>query len=193
MNRKTSFAKFIRSVTVPPVLVISLLLILYVYKKSIFHNGYDLWLSILFLALVPIAAYPLQPLVKKYRDNKREGQRNLAFVLSLCGYIAAVLYGLITHVTKELFFLFVTYFYSVIILLIFNKLLKFRSSGHACGTIGPLVVGIYFFGWTAFIPCCILFVLTCWASLRLKRHTMQELIGGCLSCLSAFALAYVSI
>ena len=193
MTKKEEFAKFIRTVTIPPIMVSLLLLVLYICKSGIFSNIYELLLSVLFLAVIPIAAYPLQPLIPKYKDKGREGQRNLAFILSFSGYIAAVLYGIFARTTKELLLIFVTYFLSVIILLFFNKVIKFRSSGHACSISGPLVFFIYFMGWVTLIPCCILFALICWASLVLKRHTVKELIGGCVSCIIAFALAYIIV
>ena len=193
MSKKDYFAKFIRAISIPPAWVSLLLLILYLFRPDVFNNIYELLFSLLFLVVLPIAAYPLQPMIPKYRDNKREGQRNLAFILSFFGYIFAILYGTIARTTIELFFIFITYFLSVIMLLLFNKLIKFRVSAHACGLFGPMILLIFFIGWQVIIPCSFLFGLMCWASLALKRHTVRELIGGSLSCAIALAVAYLAI
>ena len=192
-NKKEKIAKVIRTATVPPVMVSLLLIILYRCKQGFFGGIYEVLLSALFLAVIPIAAYPLQPLIPKYKDKGREGQRNLAFTLSFAGYTAAILYGVLAGTSKELLLIFATYFLSILILLIFNKIIKFRSSGHACSISGPLIVLVYFMGWKIMIPCVILFGVICWASLVLKRHTAKELIGGCISCSIAFAIAFISI
>ena len=183
----SKIAKIIRAVTVPPVMVLTLLLVLFAAKDDIFRNAVlDLSMSILFLALIPVAAYPLQPLIPGYKNKGREGQRNLAFVLTPVGYVGAVLYGFFAHVSNALLMIFITYLLSVLFLLICNKILKFRSSGHICGITGPLVLFIYFIGWVGIVPCLVLFGLICWASLMLKRHTVYEIIGGCACCIAAF-------
>jgi len=180
-------AKIIRTITIPPVMVLSLLLILFAVSSNVFQNSFlDLFLSIIFLALIPVAAYPLQPLIPKYKDKGREGQRDLAFVFTAVGYVGAVLYGLLAAVTKELLLIYFAYLLSVLALLVSNKVIKFRSSGHMCSITGPLVSLIYFVGWAAIVPCCVLFGLICWASLILKRHTPYEVIGGCACCVAAF-------
>jgi len=168
-------------------MVLLLLLILFALNENVFQNSIlVLLLSILFLALIPVAAYPLQPLIPKYKDKGREGQRNLAFGFTAVGYAGAVLYGVFAHVSNDLLMIFLTYFLSVFALLVSNKIIKFRSSGHMCSITGPLILFIYFIGWIAIIPCLVLFGLICWASLLLKRHTLYEVIGGCACCIAAF-------
>jgi len=187
-------AKIIRIITIPPVMVMVLLLILRSVRGNVFQNNIlDLLMSILFLALIPVAAYPLQPLIPKYKDKGREGQRNLAFIFTPIGYIGAILYGIFTHVSKDLLLIYFTYLLSVFALLLSNKVMKFRSSGHMCSITGPLIALVYFIGWILVIPCCILFGLICWSSLTLKRHTLYEVIGGCACCIAAFGCSLVII
>ncbi|MEA4903052.1 hypothetical protein [Desulfitobacterium sp.] len=186
MTKKEEFAKIIRAITVPPLLVLSLLIILFYSKDAIFKDIYELAASITFLVLIPVAAYPLALVIPKYKDKKREGQRNLAFILSLVGYIAAVIYGVAVHVSQGLLFIYLTYFISVVVLIVFNKIIKLRASGHACSITGPLILTIYFIGWKCFIWCLALFALITWASLILKRHTPKELIFGSTIAVIAF-------
>ena len=183
-----AIAKIIRAVTVPPIMVSGLLISLFATNRDIFQEKsiLNLVLAILFLALIPIAAYPLQPLIPKYKDKGREGQRDLAFLLTPVGYVGAVLYGIIVPISPDLMLIFLSYLLSVLALLFFNKVIKFRSSGHMCSVTGPLILISHFIGGTI-IPSCILFALVCWSSLLLKRHTLYEVIGGCACCLVSFA------
>ena len=189
MTDKEKFAKIIRSITVPPLLVLLLLLILFFSKDTVFTNITELILSIFFLVLLPVAAYPLASIIPKYKDNVREGQRHLAFILSLAGYTLAVIYGFFAHINKGLLLIYLTYFISVIILTVFNKIIKIRASGHACSIMGPLILTVYFIGWKCVLPCIILFALIIWSSLILKRHTMKELIFGSSSAVISFVLS----
>lgn len=193
MTKKEQFAKIIRAITVPPLLVLSLLIILFYSKDAIFKDIYELAASITFLVLIPVAAYPLASVIPKYKGKKREGQRDLAFILSLIGYIAAVIYGVAVHVSQGLLFIYLTYLISVVLLTVFNKIIKLRASGHACSITGPLILTIYFIGWKCFIWCLALFALIAWASLTLKRHTPKELIFGSTTAVIAFTASLLFI
>ena len=195
MTKRDIFAKIIRAITVPPILVLFLLLMLFFAKDTIFKDVPQLLISILFLMLVPVAAYPLAAVIPKYKQIGREGQRNLAFILSLVGYIAAVVYGLVADVSQGLMFIYLSYFFSVAMLILFNKVILLRASGHACSITGPLIAMVYFIGWTCVLPCAALFALIIWASLTLKRHTTKELItgGGCAVIAFIISLALVSL
>jgi len=186
MSKRESFAKLIRITSAPWVWATMLLLIIYVFQQGVFNDIYELLLSILFIVVIPFVLYPLQPIIPKYKDKGREGQRNLAFISSFVGYLLAVVYGILAHTTKELLFIFVVYFLSWLVLWFSNKIIKFRSSGHMCGITGPMICLTYFIGWQFVIPCGVIFGLICWASLLMKHHTVKEVIGGCCSCCIAF-------
>lgn len=190
---KEKFAKFIRIITVPPVLVSILIFILAVNRSEIFHGPHEILLSLICLAIVPVLAYPLQPVIPGLRDRGREGQRKLAFILSFAGYTAAMVLGLCFNSSPELKLIFGTYFLSVIILIIFNKFLKLRASGHACSITGPLVFLIYFIGARAILPCIVIFALIIWSSLVLKRHTPKDLTFGAAVSILSFLINYLMI
>lgn len=183
---KTKIAKIIRIITVPPIMILGLIIILSTLKRDIFQNKAQIIISILFLCIVPIMAYPLQPIVPKFKNNGREGQRTLAFILSIVGYIFAVILGYFMKVTSSLQFIYNTYLISVILLTILNKVLHIRASGHACSAAGPLFFLVYFIGGRSILPCIITGIGIVWSSLKLKRHTLKELTLGALSCLLAF-------
>lgn len=189
MIRRTQTAKIIRAVTVPPVMVLVLLLILFFHDAGVFSSPQELLLSILLLSLLPLMGYPLSYLLPKYKSRGREGQRNLALILSLGCYSGALLYGLLTKVSRNLFLIFSLYFLSVSVLILFNKVIGIRASGHACSLTGPMLLFIYFFGSISILPCVLLFGAILWASLTLKRHTLKELGFGALSAAIAFVLS----
>ena len=185
---KNKIAKTIRVVTIPPLLVTSLLIILYFGRPDFFRGLYDLFAGIAFLALIPTLAYPLQPIIPGFKDKGRKGQRTLAFITSGIGYIGGILYALISKVSPELLLIFASYFVSVIVLTVFNMILKRKASGHSCGVVGPLIFTVYFLGWGWLIPCIALAGAVAWSSVALKRHTPNDLFLGGLSAMLAFVL-----
>ena len=192
-STKARIARLIRAVTVPPVLVCSLLLILFFCRRSLFSGVASLVWSLVFLALVPLSAYPLSAVLPGWRKKGREGQRNLAFVMNLAGYAAALLYGLFTRSSAGRMLIYWTYFLSVAVLLILNKIVRLRASGHACSIAGPLILLCWFLGWVGVLPCLAVFGAVLWSSLALKRHTLRELLIGALSAFAAFSLSLLMI
>lgn len=190
MTSAEKTAKMIRVMTVPPVLVIALILILSYTNESIFHGYADRFVAAFFLGIIPLLAYPLQQILPFWKEDSREGQRRLAFLLSIVGYVAAVIEGLLSGAGKELQFIYNTYFISVVLLAILNKMMKLRASGHACSVTGPLVFLIYFVGWIVIIPCLLVYGGSIWASIKLKRHTKKDLFMGTAVCLLSFLCAY---
>ena len=190
MRKKEEIAKFIRGITVPPCLVVVLIIILVNMKSELFQNLTEVIVAVACLGIIPVLAYPLQTFLRKYRDGGREAQRNLAFLCNLIGFSLAVLLGYVLHVNIELQLMFHMYFLSVLLLTICNKGLHLRASGHACGVTGPLLLLIYFGGVYWIIPCVLLGIAIAWASLELRRHTKKELVMGSLVCLMAFFFAW---
>lgn len=184
------FAKFIRILTIPPIMVFILFVVLFIFKRNIFNTATDLIISILCFVIIPAVAYPLQKLIKKSTDNAREVQRNLAFILSFLGYLFAIIYGLIANISRELALIYYGYFISVLALIFANKILKLRASGHACSIMGTLIYFIYFMGWKFIFPCLALLFFVYWSSIKIKRHTFHELISGCIVALVSFFLVF---
>ena len=186
-------AKGFRIATIPPVLVTLLLSLLYASRLGIINTPHELLFGIIFLALVPASAYPLSGVIPSVRACGREGQRRLAFVTSIVGYILGVIYAYTADLSAEYKTLFVTYLVSVVILTFFNKILKIRASGHACGTFGPMLPAIYFLGWQWLFPCSAICAGVIWSSLYLTRHTKNELFYGALCSVSSFVICSIII
>ena len=176
-----TLAKIIRVVTVPPVMVGSVLLLLFGMRPDVITTPTECLLAMLFLAIIPVLAYPISAWIPTLRAKGREGQRNLAFVMSAIGYTGGVIYGLIAQVNVSLMVIFCTYFLSVIVLTILNKAVKVKASGHACSIAGPIGLVCYFLP-PVFVPIClVLYGCIFWASVHMGRHTVREFVFGSLT------------
>ena len=72
------------------------------------------------------------------------------------------------------------YLISGILILVFNKVFHIRISAHGCGSAGPIFLLLYF---GLYAPAAIMAVLTVIAyvsSVKMKRHTVPQLVGGSL-------------
>lgn len=184
-------AKFVRVLTVPPLMAAALILTMRLSPAGVIDSTSVALLSLLFLALVPILAYPIAAAIKPLRDKGREGQRNTAFVMSVLGYTGAGVYGALSGLSAQVLFIYGTYFFSVALLLVCNKLLKLRASGHACSVIGPMLLIIYFVGGWSVPICLAAYGASFWASLALKRHTLREYLLGTLCCILAGLMSWI--
>ena len=162
--------------TVPPLLVMCMVLFLK-WKTEVFSTLLESLLVLLYLAVIPALAYILQPLIPALRHKGRSGQRTLAMILSVVGYLAGVITGYAMKVGSEVQLIYNTYLLSVIVLVLFNCF-HIRASGHACSVAGPLIF-LCVYGHYFIIPVCILIaVAVVWSSLVLKRHTVKDMIFG---------------
>lgn len=189
----TKTARIVRVATVPPLLASALLVILYFFHDGVFADVGQFLVSLSLLVFLPLATYPLSWTISKIRDKGREGQRKLAFALSLTGYASSLAYGISTQVSRSLLLIYLGYFISVIILILFNKVIKLRASGHACAVSGPLVLLVYFIGPEGIVPCAAIFLAVVWSSLYLKRHTAKDLALGAVSSLLAMSISIAII
>ena len=178
MKKAEAAAKAVRVITVPPLVVIAFVGILSVLTDGTVFCPADTAVTILLLGIVPALAYPLQRFVPAFRDQGRHGQRRFAFVMSLLGYTLAVFCGLLSHASRPLLLIDLTYLISVILLKLCNLLLTIRPSGHLCSITGPMSLLVHFLGWNVILPCFVLLLLVGWSSVYLHRHTIAETISG---------------
>jgi len=166
----------IRIITIPPVIAFIMLTYLFFTTHTVFTSNTQYLVTILFLCIFPVAAYPLQRFFKPY-FQKREGQRHLAMIFSIIGYVLGMIYTLIVFSSRALHFIYLGYLISGAVILISNKLLYFKISGHAVGTAGPIAIllGLGYSAWIYGIP-----ILLCafFSSLRAKRHSVVQFVSG---------------
>lgn len=168
-------AKVIRVFTIPPIMAALLPILLRVMRG--FFPGAALGLTILFLSVLPTLSYLVWAAVPGLRAQGRGMQRKLAVAFSVVGYVAGTAYCLGAGLGRVETIIYLTYLFSGALIAVFSACLHVKSSGHACGMAGPiLVLGLEASPWF-FLGFALLGVVF-WSSLRLRRHTAQELILG---------------
>lgn len=170
-------AKAFRVLMVAPVMALVMLLILYIRVPSVFGSPLFFAAAVLFLTVLPLLGYPLQPLFPHFREKGREGQRTLAMIFAVAGYIAGCGLAFFTHAPGGLKVIFLSYLFSGALVVLFNKLLHLRASGHACGVAGPFAILACFGQWASVLGVPILAVVW-WSSLKTHRHTAGQLAAG---------------
>ena len=193
MSTKKSLAKIVRIISIPPIVSSSLLAILFVKTKNIFTDICDFVVSVFCVGILPLLSYFFHSIIPILRKTGRDGQRKLAFVFSGIGYIVFNLYSnLKSSCTLFLKQISTTYLISFFILVLFNKFLRFKMSGHAASISAPIIFLVYHLGALSCIPCSILFLLVFWASIKTKRHNVfQFLFGGICSFVSFLLSCYL--
>lgn len=136
-------AKIVRIITIPPFMILVLLIVLYFSEKESFAGRYDMIIAVIGLVLIPLAAYPVHRIIPVLFNGGRKKQRKLAFIFSLVGYVICFAYVL-SHGTVRIKQIFFTYFITVVMLTIFNRLLGIRVSGHAASSIAPCFFCFFF-------------------------------------------------
>ncbi len=180
-------AKLLRILSVPPVMAAVFLLLLYRFRPDVVASPLQLWAALGCLCGVPLLAYPLSWLL----HMGRERQRTLAMLLSAASYLAVWAFSLLTPCGRDYRFICGTYVFSAALLLVCNKLLHLRSSGHACSVTGPIVLLCFFLGARLAPLCALLYAAVFWASLRSGRHTAGEYLWGSACCLCAGLESYL--
>jgi hypothetical protein len=178
MKLQMKLAKIIRILTIAPIGAFLLNTVLFFNHAEGYGSMTYYLLAVLYLTLLPVMAYPLQPLIPGFKDKGREGQRNLAIVMANLGYLCGILTITFLAASRMQWIIYLTYFLSGIGIAVFNKLIKIPASGHACGIVGPIALSVYFIGLYGIIIGSITFLLMCWSSIKLKRHTLPQLLLG---------------
>jgi len=186
--KKITLEKVVRVVTLAPLLALLSLTILLVARPEAYNSAFDYALAVFFLTVLPLLAYPIQPLVPRFRDKGRDGQRQLAIVVAVIGYVAGIIFAVALKMTAQMILMFLTYLLSGVLVVLFNNVLKVKASGHACGVAGPIAYLTYFLGAEALWGVIIL-AFVYWASLKMERHTWSELFVGTTLPVAALAIA----
>ena len=189
--RYLTLAHIVRIISIPPVMVGILLVLLFTLRDDVLTTPVEFAVSLAGLTVLPILAYPVSMVIPAIRKKGREGQRSLAMYFSAIGYVGVFVYGFAAHVGTGLMHIYAGYLFSVVIILVGNKVFKVRISGHACSVSGPLVFSGYFLGFGGIIVGAVCWVAILWASLVMKRHTLREFLFGTLTCLFSFTVGWL--
>lgn len=194
INQKTwqnKLAKVVRVITIPPILVSCLIAVIYFFKDGVFASPLEGFLMAFFLGIFPVLAYPFQYIIPPLRKKGRRAQRKLAFVFTIIGYTAGILWAHFFDISMPAFLIMFSYFFAALILAGINLFTKIHASGHACSAAGVLIYTVYFFGAWALIFDAVLALLIVWASIKMKRHNFLELAAGAVPSFLAFVVGYL--
>lgn len=181
--------KVIGIITIPPLFVLLVVSWIWVYGgvEGFSRIWYLITLALLFI--VPILAYPLSYVLPKIRAQGREGQRNLAFILSLTGYITGVIVGQVGHAPLLILYLFWGYLLTGSTLAFINRILHYKASGHACGLAGPITfLTVVSSGRLWYLFMLMPFVF--WARIKQDRHTIGNMLAGTLAGILPTAMVF---
>ncbi len=168
----------VRVLSTAPILAAIMIAALYLTHKEIFSSHWS-FVSMLFtLGILPLFAYPMQRFIPKFKNDGRRGQRLLAMIFAVIGYILCFVMLLMLKGTRYEFFICLTYLISGIIILIINKVVKIHVSGHGCGVAGPVPVLIILGAYVTAAIYALSAIFVCISSVRSKRHTLSEFFGG---------------
>lgn len=183
-----------RILTVAPIIAIITFSILHFVSPEITSSTLNYILAIVFIAILPLMAYPIQPIVPYFKDRGRDGQRWLAICMSIFGYIGGIIFAFALNMPDKMQALFLTYFISGVLIFVFNKVFKIKASGHACGVAGPIAFLVYIYGPIALLGLPLL-ALVFWSSLGMGRHKTGELVVGSVIPIAAMlvSILFVSI
>ena len=181
-------SRIIRFFTIPAVLTGAMAALLWLGGGL---SGSE-WLAAEFcLMLIPLLAYPIGAMGPLRGTERRARQRSLAMIFGVIGYVLGLLWALWTDASRLAKILFASYVISTLILLVLNKLLHFRASGHACSTTAPLIFLSWQLGPAWIFPGILVVAAVYAASLRLKRHTFPQLTVGSAISLLAGSLCFL--
>lgn len=173
-------AYIIRIITVSPILVLSLLSVIFFKEHSFMKNNVSYIIAITTLVLLPLLAYPIQRRFNIIKvGDKRKSERALAIIFSICGYLIGFILAFILKAPGTEKVLYLSYLMSVILISIFSFGFQLNASGHMAGISGPLTIIVYLFGFKYLLLISIP-ITVIWASLKLNRHTLIELTVGSL-------------
>ncbi len=183
------FAWVVRYLTIPPLMALALLTYIQLTRPEFLGGSLIYWLFVVFLVVFPVSSYALHLLIPCLRRRGRECQRDLAIYMSVAGYVGCVVTAFWAKAPFPAMTIALTYFFSGLLIFVFNKLFRVRASGHACGVSGPVGAALVLLGSRIFFILVIL-VLVYWASLYTKRHTWPQLLWGTAIPWLALSIAY---
>lgn len=186
-------AKIIRVLTISPIMALGICLIIFFGVEDSFSSVPIFLLTVFCLAIFPVLAYPFER--KFHFMNKinpaltpRAADRKMAIVFSVISYTVILLVCLLNKESTIVKQLVLTYFISGVLISISSFAFKMEASGHMCGIVGPMVfLSVKISYWFLLILIPLGFVV--WSSLKLKRHTLVQLILGSLMPIIGFIIS----
>lgn len=185
----TIIYKTIRIITIAPIIAGIAFLLIWRYNYGVFGSYKSLISCLFFVVLLPILSYPLQKVIPTYKKEGRKGQRDLAIIISMISAAIGLWWATVNEFSNGSKLIISSYLLASIFIYLFSKYTAINASGHACGITGPIIYLLFFIGQWAWLGLLVLIVVY-WSSIKMKRHTLDELLYGSFCALIAFILAY---
>lgn len=183
----------IRILTVAPLMALFLILSLRLGESGVFQTAGEIGGGIAFLVLLPLAAYPLQPLFPRFKDKGRKGQRELAMLFAVLGYVCGMVFCLFCSGVGGELIVYACYLLSGLIVLFCNRVLRLKVSGHACGITVPLLFVIRYAVLPGIVIGAVLFAAVCFSGVATGRHSPLQLLGGSLVGCAVSLLLFIPV
>ena len=172
------FYKLVRIVTLAPILAGFSITMIMLFCPGVFPTPWHFAYMFAFLTVLPLLAYPLQKYTPGFKNKGRNGQRTLAMIFAVAGYLLCLIVNIFSSPSSAMWLITLEYLISGILILVFNKVLHIKLSAHGCGSAGPIAVLVYF---GLYVPAAVMLVFTVLsyvASIKAKHHTAPQLVGG---------------
>lgn len=187
-KRLNKLAKAVRIATLPQIIAFITLIILWYSRPYYFAGSWEFFVGAGSLTALPVVSYAIQPLFPKLSGRKL--QRVFAVAASVLGYLVCNVVAWVTNASDGLKTFYLTYLLSVTAIALFGLFFRVKCSGHACGLFGPIAfLCVYVSMW--YVWGFLLLAPMFWASLKMKRHKLSELILGCAVTGAALIISHI--
>lgn len=146
-------------------------------------------LSLIFLCVLPLCSLFLYiPGKLSDREAIVHRQRFASFIFMAVSFPLGIIAAYLANSPKIFKAMAFVYTFVTVGLIVFNKFIHFKASGHASGVAGPVTALIFFFGWIA-LPSLLLLPLVSWARVSAKGHDRKQIwVGAALSMVITLAV-----
>ena len=129
MNEQ-GFAKAIRIITLPQIMVFFLILLL----GDRLPPGHDI-VAMVMLCALPLLSYLCWRVSPRLHEQGRRSQRKLAIYFSVAGYLLGTVYCLASGGSQTELFMYLSYVICGVLIALSSYVFHIKSSGHAAGVV----------------------------------------------------------
>ena len=134
MNEQ-GFAKAIRIITLPQIMVFFLILLL----GDRLPPGHDI-VAMVMLCALPLLSYLCWRVSPRLREQGRRSQRKLAICFSVAGYLLGTVYCLASGGSQTELFMYLSYVICGVLIALSSFVFHIKSSEHAAGVVEPVMI-----------------------------------------------------
>ncbi|MGN1231649.1 MAG: hypothetical protein ACI4TP_07085, partial [Anaerotignum sp.] len=99
-------------------------------------------------------------------------------IFAVVGYLLGITVGLLSHAPAYMLVVYLEYLLSGLLIFVMNLCFHRKASGHACGAAALIILFAAFGLYTPAAISVLIALLVYLSSIKTKRHTLSQLIGG---------------